>query len=41
MKGALGDGQKMKVFYKKGGDIKVEACDISEGWKIINQRVQV
>ena len=41
LKGTLGDGQKMKVFHKKGGNIKVEVYNICEGWKLINKPVQV
>jgi hypothetical protein len=31
----------MKIFYKKGGDIKVEATDISDAWQIIDESIQV
>ena len=30
----------MKIFHKNGGDIKVEAIEISEGW-LVNQNIQV
>ncbi|XP_028414762.1 uncharacterized protein LOC114537852 [Dendronephthya gigantea] len=40
LRGTLGDSEKTKIFYKEGGDIKVEAIDISEEWKIRGGNVQ-
>ena len=36
LQGTLSDGQKIKIFRKDGGDIKVEATEISEGWQLID-----
>jgi hypothetical protein len=41
LRGTLSDGQKIKIFHKKGGAIKVEAIEISEGWQLITQNFQV
>ena len=41
LRGTLSDGQKIKIFHKKGGDIKVEAKEIAEGWELIDQNIQV
>ncbi|CAB4032732.1 Hypothetical predicted protein, partial [Paramuricea clavata] len=40
LQGTLSDGQKIKIFHKKGGHIKVEATDISDGWQIIGENIQ-
>ena len=37
--GTLSDARKMKIFHKKGGDIMVEAIEISGGW-LVNQTIQ-
>ena len=39
--GTLSDGKKIKIFHANGGDIIVEAIEISEGWQLINQNIQV
>ena len=37
LQGTLSDGQKIKIFRKDGGDIKVEATEISKGWQLIDE----
>ena len=39
LNGTLSDGRKVKIFHKKGGDIIVEAIEISEGW-LVKQNIQ-
>ena len=41
LRGTLCDGQKVKIFHENGGDIKVEAIEISEGWRLIDENIQV
>ncbi len=41
LQGTLSDGQKIMIFHKNGGDIKVEATEISEGWRLIDENIQV
>ncbi|XP_046841662.1 UNC5C-like protein isoform X1 [Xenia sp. Carnegie-2017] len=33
LKGALCDGTKLMIFYKKGGNLTIDVRDLTEGWK--------
>ncbi|XP_028410652.1 uncharacterized protein LOC114533340 isoform X2 [Dendronephthya gigantea] len=40
LQGTLCDGLKLKIFHQDGGNLKIEAIEINDGWKLFGRKTQ-